>query len=167
MTHIYFPFLKFLSIFFFIQVLVGNRGATHPSMLKSDSIFIIFAFGWSTTGHVTCHHTYCSGFNIYCVNLTSPFPGVSKKIEALAKEKECSEVRLWAKSIVNHLYWTAATSRSGEESVAKWTSVANHIQNVHTHEHPLYQTCSHAPLQSKDRHWLKPGIAQLHIMIII
>ncbi|KAK7881411.1 hypothetical protein WMY93_029820 [Mugilogobius chulae] len=56
--------------------------------------------------------------------------GIGKKIDALTKLKGMKDVGMWRKSLVNHLYWSATTSASGEEVVAKWISVANHIQNV-------------------------------------
>jgi len=34
-----------------------------------------------------------------------------------------------------------AISSTGEEVVAKWVSVANHVQNVHTHDRPLLISC--------------------------
>uniref|UniRef100_A0A8D0D9L5 THAP-type domain-containing protein n=1 Tax=Sander lucioperca TaxID=283035 RepID=A0A8D0D9L5_SANLU len=39
---------------------------------------------------------------------------------------------------LNHLYWTASSSKTGPEKVAKWTSVIHHIHNIHTHEDPLF-----------------------------
>ena len=76
-------------------------------------------------------------------------------MESLAKEKDCDDVKHWNRSIVNHLYWTAATSSSGDEAVAKWTSVANHLQNVHVHDDPNYSECEHEAISRK---WLKPGM---------
>ncbi len=37
----------------------------------------------------------------------------------------------------NHIYWSATSSVSGPENLAKWTSLLNHIQNVHVHENPV------------------------------
>ncbi|CAM4685317.1 unnamed protein product [Leuciscus chuanchicus] len=62
-----------------------------------------------------------------------------KKMDALSKGKG-----LWRKSVVNHLYWSATTSTSGEEVVAKWSSVPNHIQNIHSHENALFPSCTAA-----------------------
>ena len=78
-----------------------------------------------------------------------------KKLEALGKERECKVVQEWIKSIVNHLYWSAASSSTGEEAVAKWVSVANHIQNVHEHENWLFPICLHGDVS--DRNWLQPS----------
>ncbi|XP_016396430.1 uncharacterized protein LOC107730185 [Sinocyclocheilus rhinocerous] len=57
--------------------------------------------------------------------------GLSKKLEKLSQRKECEVVKKWLKSIKNHVYWSATSSVSGPEKVAKWTSQLNHIQHVH------------------------------------
>jgi len=83
--------------------------------------------------------------------------GLSKKLESLGKERQCEAVREWAKSIVNHLYWSVASSSTGEEAVAKWVSVANHVQNVHQHDDWLFPACAHGDLDSDHRtKWLEP-----------
>ena len=66
----------------------------------------------------------------------------------------------WIKSITNHLYWAAASSTSGEEIVAKWVSVLNHVQNVHVHENAHFGECLHADIdpESIQKNWLKPGM---------
>ena len=66
-------------------------------------------------------------------------------------------MRDWVRSIVNHLYWTAATSKSGNETVAKWISIANHVQNVHHHEDSHFEACVHEPIGNNTRKWLKPS----------
>lgn len=56
-------------------------------------------------------------------------------------DKHCHEVDAWKKSVVNYLYWSVSSSYSGEETVAKWKSVANHIQHVHAHNsYPPFPT---------------------------
>lgn len=83
--------------------------------------------------------------------------GLSKKLEALGNERECTSARDWAKSIVNHLYWSAASSTNGDEAVAKWTSVVNHIQNVHEHDSWLFPTCQHGDLDANhSKKWIQP-----------
>lgn len=87
------------------------------------------------------------------------FPGISKKIDAMAKVKNCTELAPWRKSIVNHLHWSSSTSKSGAETVAKWKSVANHVQDIHTHDDENFLTCLHEPLIGEDaRQWLKPSM---------
>ncbi|XP_028291221.1 uncharacterized protein LOC114454733 isoform X3 [Gouania willdenowi] len=82
--------------------------------------------------------------------------GISKRIDIISKQKDCQKLKKWKKSINNHLYWTAATSTTGPERVAKWTSILNHIQDIHTHEDPLYPTCLHEvqPVRDKNK-WLQ------------
>lgn len=81
-----------------------------------------------------------------------------KKLDAVANSKGCADVRDWVHSIVNHLYWSAATSQTGDEIVAKWTSVANHIQNVHVHDDAHFPACQHKPVDSSQyKKWLLPG----------
>ena len=67
------------------------------------------------------------------------------------------------KSINNHIYWTAAGSTSGPERIAKWTSILNHVRDVHVHEDPLYPKCEHAIRQTSDRSkWLQDGISPIY-----
>lgn len=61
--------------------------------------------------------------------------GVSKKLDKI--DKDCQEIKKWQRSIKNHIYWTATSSTSGPEKVAKWKSLVNHLQDVHVHERPL------------------------------
>ncbi|KTG37087.1 hypothetical protein cypCar_00040323 [Cyprinus carpio] len=71
--------------------------------------------------------------------------GVAKKIHQIANLKSCTEVGAWKKSIVNHRYWCGAISSRGCEIVAKWKSVANHVQNIHEHDGE-FTKCLHEPL---------------------
>ena len=60
-----------------------------------------------------------------------------KKVEAVAKLKDCKLVGQWTESLVNHLYWCAASTPSGngDDIKAKWISLNNHIHNIyHGHE---------------------------------
>ncbi|XP_053733140.1 uncharacterized protein LOC128765918 isoform X3 [Synchiropus splendidus] len=85
-------------------------------------------------------------------------PGLSKKLEKLAKSKECQVVRKWLPAIKNHMFWTAVTSETGPEKVAKWKSLLNHIQNIHTHDDPLFPKCAHPERATTDPNkWFKPG----------
>ncbi|XP_056110656.1 uncharacterized protein LOC130088048 [Rhinichthys klamathensis goyatoka] len=84
--------------------------------------------------------------------------GLSKKLALIAKNKDCDLLKKWLPSIKNHMYWTAASSTSGPERLAKWTSILNHIRDVHVHEDPAFPQCAHAPRTSRDkRKWLKAG----------
>lgn len=85
--------------------------------------------------------------------------GFTKKVEALAKLKGCENVRPWIKSLSNHMYWCAASSedQSGDLVVAKWQSVGNHLQNVHTGHGELFPKCQHDDLGAEraKKKWLK------------
>lgn len=89
--------------------------------------------------------------------------GLSKKLERISKDKDCQLVKKWHHSIRNHLYWTASSSTSGPERVAKWKSLLNHIQDVHIHDDQAYPKCEHPIRASKDRSkWFKPGTKALY-----
>ncbi|KAF4111800.1 uncharacterized protein LOC131543092 isoform X2 [Onychostoma macrolepis] len=96
--------------------------------------------------------------------------GLSKKVEKISREKDCSLVKKWHKSITNHLCWSATSSDSGPEKLAKWTSIINHIQDIHTHSDPAYPRCQHEQKSSKDRSkWFQPGsraLNRLHKVLI-
>ncbi|XP_059386284.1 uncharacterized protein LOC132121128 [Carassius carassius] len=84
--------------------------------------------------------------------------GISKQLEKVCKLKGCEKIRKWLHSIKNHIYWTAASSSSGPERVAKWTSMLNHMQNKHTHEDSNFPACLHGTRRSRDtKKWLAAG----------
>ncbi|XP_050950932.1 uncharacterized protein LOC127153734 [Labeo rohita] len=84
--------------------------------------------------------------------------GVSKKLLKIAQKKNCEKLKKWLSSIKNHIYWTAASSSSGQERVAKWTSILNHVQDKHTHEVPVFPRCLHPQRTSRDKSkWLRAG----------
>ncbi|KAK7925161.1 hypothetical protein WMY93_007471 [Mugilogobius chulae] len=90
-------------------------------------------------------------------------PGLSKKLEKLSKEKECQLIKKWLPALKNHIYWVASSSKTGPEKVAKWTSLINHIQNVHTHDDPEFPKCAHPDRVSKDpSKWFQPGTVALY-----
>ncbi|XP_052692675.1 uncharacterized protein LOC128170935 [Crassostrea angulata] len=76
--------------------------------------------------------------------------GISKKLEANAKKRDCGDIRLWTKSSVNHCYWVAASSGdNGEMKEQKWASLVEHVANKH-------DNCQHGELD-EDRQWLREG----------
>ena len=77
--------------------------------------------------------------------------GLKTKLLALSKEKYCDIIHPCIKSIINHLYWTAASSpdQDGELKLAKWKSLCNHIINVHNGYSPLYASCEHGELEGR------------------
>src|SRR4029434_9892979 len=85
--------------------------------------------------------------------------GLSKKLVKIAQNKECKKLKKWLPSIKNHIYWTAATSTSGPERVAKWTSLLNHVQDIHSHDDPVFPQCLHPLRISRDKSkWLTAGM---------
>ena len=86
---------------------------------------------------------------------------MKKKVTALSNKKGCEDVRPWIRSISNHLYWCALSSKGDAALVvAKWTSLAAHVQNLHDHDNDLYPTCSHPPVDNTAyrKKWLKPSM---------
>ena len=64
------------------------------------------------------------------------------------------------KSIINHLYWSAASTPDGnaDEIREKWTSVNNHIHNVHRGHGKIFKKCAHPRLRGRQKRkkWFKP-----------
>ena len=89
--------------------------------------------------------------------------GTGKKLDALAKIKDCNIISKWKQSITNHMYWSAGSieDNDGDMIVAKWESVVQHVQNVHTnHPNHLFPSCVHDPLEEDDEReieWLQPS----------
>ncbi|KAA8583025.1 hypothetical protein FQN60_015571, partial [Etheostoma spectabile] len=74
------------------------------------------------------------------------------------KNRQCVVLRKWLRSIKHHLYWSANSSKTGPEKVAKWTSLVNHIQNVHKHENPIFPKCEHPDRVLRDpTKWFLPA----------
>ena len=44
---------------------------------------------------------------------------LKKKVNALAKEKDCELVGEWKRSLVNHLYWSAVSTPDGNGDMIK------------------------------------------------
>uniref|UniRef100_A0A8C1UBN3 Uncharacterized protein n=1 Tax=Cyprinus carpio TaxID=7962 RepID=A0A8C1UBN3_CYPCA len=74
-----------------------------------------------------------------------------KALDAAAKERDCEDLKLWRPAIINHLYWTAASTPSGDpdEMQAKWQSMINHVQDIHEHSTPAFTSCAHPPLEGE------------------
>ena len=80
--------------------------------------------------------------------------GFRKKLEALAKQKDCNLVGKWLRSIINHLYWSVASTPNGDAETmkVKWLSLDNHVHNVHSGHHELFPNCLHGP-QVRKKKW--------------
>lgn len=95
------------------------------------------------------------------------FTGLGKKIDALAKRKNCQDVGKWHKAIKHHMYHVASTTPDGdgEKMVAKWQMLPLHVQNIHRNKmNKLQPKCEHARLRgaTRNRLWLKPGKSQIN-----
>ena len=81
--------------------------------------------------------------------------GLGKKLKKLSK---LAEVRMWQKSIINHVYSVAATipaENRKEYMRATWLS----LDNEHEHESQLYPYCDHCHLlYDREKEWLVRGI---------
>lgn len=65
----------------------------------------------------------------------------------------------WKQSILNHLYWCAASSHGdGEQVKAKWLSILKHVMNIHQGHSETFPECAHGPLE-EEREWLRRGNA--------
>ncbi|XP_063043320.1 uncharacterized protein LOC134437731 [Engraulis encrasicolus] len=86
---------------------------------------------------------------------------LGKALDSAAKDRKCETIKLWRPAIVNHLYWTAASTPDGNGDLmeAKWTSLVNHVQDIHEHDTPAFPTCAHPHLEGehRDKEWLEPG----------
>lgn len=86
------------------------------------------------------------------------FLGLRKKLENLAKAKDCEIVGCWTRSIINHLYWcvTSTTDGNVEMMEAKWLSLVNHIHNQHSGHGRLFPKCSHGKIRGRrKKKWIK------------
>ena len=87
------------------------------------------------------------------------YAGFRKKLQAVAKQKDCELIGKWERSIINHLYWCVASTPDGnwETTIAKWLSLENHVHNVHSGHSHLFPKCSHEDLDGQDRRkkWFK------------
>jgi len=80
------------------------------------------------------------------------YEGLKKKLAKLSKYKDCEIVGEWTKSIINHLYWCAASAPDGDgkQMVVRWRSLGNHLCNEH-------HDCYHLPLGERQKKWFTPG----------
>lgn len=85
---------------------------------------------------------------------------LKKKIDPLAKLKDCELVGEWKRSLVNHLYWSAVSTPNGDGEMiqAKWLSLDNHIHNKHRGHGKPFPKCAHKNLKraGRKKKWFKP-----------
>ena len=76
-------------------------------------------------------------------------------LDTIAKDGSTGDCQ---RSIVNHIYWSAASTPDGDGTriVAKYKSILNHVRNIHTgHGHERYNDCQHDPIVTPACAWLK------------
>ncbi|XP_057715805.1 uncharacterized protein LOC130931222 [Corythoichthys intestinalis] len=85
---------------------------------------------------------------------------LKKKLENLSKLRGFEALKPWIGSIINHLYWSVLSTRSGNPGLVldKWQSVLSHIQNDHSGFKGSFPRCSHGPLVGREQKkpWLTP-----------
>ena len=92
----------------------------------------------------------------HCYDCWHIAKSVYKKIIALTKKAGYTSLKNRAHSISNHLYWCPSSSNGHSDFVkTKWTSISNHIVNIHKNHSDLFPQCLHDNLE--DREWLKKG----------
>lgn len=149
-----------------IQLVQSNEVGGSYHMEKEGlkrSLALLEARGVALDSIVTDRHPQIQKF-LREANVTQYYDvwhmekGLSKKLVKIAQSKDCEKLKKWLRSIKNHVYWTAASSTSGPERVAKWTSILNHVQDIHTHEEPVFPKCLHPTRTSRDKSkWLTAG----------
>ena len=65
------------------------------------------------------------------------------------------------RSIVNHMYYVAATAPAENRLIYlrdMWLSVENHTHDMHTHNSEAFPYCDHVPLlYDREKEWLVQG----------
>ena len=58
---------------------------------------------------------------------------LKKTLSEFAKKRDCHQVNLWIKAIINHLRWCCTSSVGNEELIReKGLSMLNHIRGIHS-----------------------------------
>ena len=98
---------------------------------------------------------------LHCFDVWHVAKGISKKLSALGKQTDCGVVERWRHSIINHLYWCAATTEEncGDLLLAKWKSVMEHVCNNHDgFDDDLFSQCAHQHLDAtacRAKEWIE------------
>ncbi|XP_058628472.1 uncharacterized protein LOC131538581 isoform X2 [Onychostoma macrolepis] len=149
-----------------LQLVQSNEVGGSNNMEKEGlrrSLDLLRAHGVTFDSIVTDRHPQIQKF-LQEANITQYYDvwhiekGVSKKLLRIAQGKDREKLQKWYRSIKNHIYWTAASSSSGQERVAKWTSILNHVQDMHTHDDPFFPRCLHPQRTTRGKSkWLRAG----------
>ncbi|XP_033101232.1 uncharacterized protein LOC117104488 [Anneissia japonica] len=117
---------------------------------------------WMKDNLADVHHKY----DIWHISKS-----LNKKLKAAANLSNCASIKPWIQSITNHLYWCAISTPYGnaELKVAKWKSIASHIQNIHSGHDDLFPECLHGPLVGRERKkkWMVPGSKATQVLLPI
>ena len=63
---------------------------------------------------------------------------------AKVNRRGCAIIKLWARSISNHFYWSAASSGGDGDLVeAKIASIVNHVADIHLGHSVRFPNCFH------------------------
>ncbi len=86
---------------------------------------------------------------------------IKKMLLKVARTKRCAEISPWIKSIINHFWWSCASSNGNvTELTEKWVSILYHISNRHSWKGcEFYKKCAHKRLTKKSRS-TKPFLKQ-------
>lgn len=74
-----------------------------------------------------------------------------KKLDTVSRKD--LEVGAWKQSVINHMYWVAASTTDDHPDIkeAKWVSLCEHVRNEH-------ENCFHDDLEEderRDKIWLR------------
>ena len=94
---------------------------------------------------MNCHEHGAKFFlqsTVRTLNINFLIPAFRKKVAKLAKEKECEIIGEWIRSMINHFYWCAFSTKdgNGEVILEKWLSLINHIHNKHRGHGKVYKS---------------------------
>lgn len=110
-------------------------------------------------------------YSVHGIKSTFLYPvlALRKKLDPLALQSDCGDLKGWKRSILNHLYWCASSTPDGDGAVmsAKWQSLLYHLTDVHQgFDTPEFTTCSHGDLTGEARHkkWMKEGWTTSHFI---
>ncbi|KAL7373907.1 hypothetical protein ABVT39_017252 [Epinephelus coioides] len=123
-------------------------GETQGHVEEQDSTFIKMKQCISA-GTIFCHQRLYTIPTIVDIWQTqqAELISIGKALGTAVKERECEDLKLWKPAIINHLYWTAASTPDGNQDImqVKWESMVNHVFDIHEHDTPTFPCCAHPP----------------------
>ena len=76
---------------------------------------------------------------ILIINRTNIISGTGKKIDSLSQKKDCDVLQKWKKSVVNHIFWCAASTDDDDEDL-KEAKVAFNYKSYHEQAFGTWQS---------------------------